>query len=275
MDRVASISLRAASLYRRIFASLPWGFRVAWLLERLASDYIEAFGRAIYAEFLKLRMEGMPPIHGKDPYEAINVNLPRLADRLPHGYGEDFARKSWKILLRKFKSEESIKESMGDFLLSFLGGGATHVDPSLGLKSAENFVLKSLINSILNYIKHHGYSRSMTVEDEEGGGYVEMDVLDPSAFKKFEEILPPWEMSKVKEDLLKVHPDAPLYIDFMMEGYEGKEIVNGGMLPHWVDEKGEQKSYAGWHKVVLPKILAVLRKHVEGFRETESRKHPE
>lgn len=53
---------RAVDLSRRIYTSLPWGYRIAELFTVLAGDSLEAFGRVIYAEFIKSVVRGMPDV---------------------------------------------------------------------------------------------------------------------------------------------------------------------------------------------------------------------
>ena len=53
---------QAVDLSRRIYASLPWGFRIARLFEVLAADSLDAFGRVVTAQMVLAVVRGIPDI---------------------------------------------------------------------------------------------------------------------------------------------------------------------------------------------------------------------
>ncbi len=218
------LAAAAEETHRRLYASLPWGYRLANLFTRLAVDTTDAFGRAIMAEFLLRGVTDMP-----DPGPRWNAKSPKPADTLPRGYGRDFADRIYRTLLSKFRDPDLAENAMMDFLIRFtLQGGAANMQPGTSFNDAKGYVMTGVVRQGINIVhvknKQRRNEQSLTqFDDDEGGGSI--DINDPRAFEKLEELIPSWESAKVKSDLLGVISWAPQYVALAMEGYDDGEIL--------------------------------------------------
>lgn len=274
MDHLRLVTA-AEETHRRLYASLPWGYRLANLFTRLAVDTTDAFGRAIMAEFMLRGVTDMP-----DPGPRWNPKSPKPADTLPRGYGRDFADRIYRTLLSKFRDPDLAENAMMDFLIRFtLQGGAKNMQPGTNFNDAKGYVMKGVMNQGINIVhqknRQRQRERSLTQYDDESGGDTVIDIDDPHAFKQLEEAIPSWEMPRVKADLLKLGPWVPHYLDLAMKGYDDAEILgfkNPG-VPSLLEKmfhtpplnaQGGPISGASWSKVngYKDKILTIMKKHV-------------
>lgn len=221
------LAAEASQLSRKIFASLPWGFRLAHLLSKLAIDTQEAFGRLAYAEFLKAGVNGLPDIQGQP---ALNFREkfkgPRAADKLPRGYGKDFGVRVWKIAMAKFYQPEVVEEAISQVMIKMVSGGA-HLREGSDLKTAEAFVITAVMNAATDALrkKKRNVSERSLIQDDGDGGSEEIDISDPNAFRDMERMVPHSEMAKIMRDLKKVDDRAPSWVEAQLEGLSNVDIA--------------------------------------------------
>lgn len=200
---------------------MSWGARVAEVWMVLSSASIDAFGNAIYAEFLKAGVPGMP-----DPGPRWNPKSPRAADSLPRNYGREFGTRAYRLVMKLTGSPERADDVMMDFLVSFVHNGKKHLNPERGLKDAENFVLKGLANQAKMSNRQKTRSRENLIMDQgpmdDGPA---MQFKDDKALDNLDVIFPMWRSPKVLNALKRVHPDAPLYLKLLLDGYVESEII--------------------------------------------------
>jgi hypothetical protein len=243
----------------------------------LAGGYVEEFGRAIYAELLRRGVVGMPDIHGVLAETAVNLKDPKLADKLPRGYGQRFAEKIWNQMRLHFGQHADVEDLLEDYLDRVLGQGALDgLEHGCALPRAEAYVFRSVINSGINMVKHRGYGDLVpSGEEEEALEKLDVDLEDPRSLREMERSVPPWQQAALKRELVQVHPDAPLYLDLLMRGYNDAEIFGPqpqrpymsvknrldlpSMLPHVTEHP---IPYVNWVRAIRPKILKTLRKHI-------------
>lgn len=245
------LATQASGLSRSIFASFPWGFRVAHLFTKLAIDTQEAFGRFVYAEFLKAGVEGMPDINGAPALEfRPKVQGPRGADKLPRGYGKQFGLKVWKIALAKLKNPEIVEEAISKVMMKLVQG-KMKIQQGSSLSTAESFIVTSVINAGKDILKHKRFEQPSLV-DEEGGG---IDITDPGAFQQLNDMIPRSEMQRILRDLRRVHEKAPEWVEAQLEGLTNTELAAqwGTSIPY----------ITKWTKRYLPEIKKVFYKHLK------------
>jgi hypothetical protein len=263
MDRIATLILASQNLARRLYASLPWGLRVADLFLRLAADSTEAFGRMIFAEFLLRGVTEMP-----DPGPRWNPKSSKPADTLPRGYGQDFASRVYKTLIGKFRDPELAENAMVEFMIRFtLQGGSKGLRDKCPLKEAQGYVMTGVVRQGINVVndktKQRHREKSITQEDADGEE-TNLDISDPHAFEDIAELIPEHQLKSLLRELSqKVHPDAGLYVKYLTEGYNEKEIVGDpahglqGKLPNY------SSSPQNWNQKVKPKILDFFKRQLD------------
>lgn len=242
---------RTTKLNRQIFASMPWGYRVAHLFVKLAMDTAEIFGRVAYAEFIKAGVQGLPDVNGRPALELQEkFKGSRAADRLPQGYGKRFGVKAWHIALVKLKNPEIVEDAVGD-LMSKLISGKLRLQEGVDLKKAENFVITSLLNAGIDALRRRKYQESQLPTDSEGN---ELDMGDPNTFRELENLVSRADMAKIMSDLRNVHERAPSWVEAQMEGLTDRELA-----AEWgVDTS----AVFNWKKRYLDAVKAVFFKYV-------------
>lgn len=247
------LAARATKLSRTIFASLPWGFRLAHLLTKLAVDTQEAFGRFAYAEFLKAGVEGLPDIKGQPALSLRGeIQGPRAADKLPRGYGKPFGVKVWKIALSKFHNPEIVEEAISRVMMRLVAGDMK-IREGADIKSAESLIVTSVINAATDVLrKQKRETPSLMREDD--GEYTEVDISDPHAFRDMERMVPKSEMTKIMRELKQVNDRAPSWVEAQLDGLSNVEIA---------DEWGVSPAYVTkWTRTYLDKIQAIFTKYL-------------
>lgn len=246
------LAAHATKLSRAIFASLPWGFRLAHLFSKLAIDTQEAFGRFAYAEFLKAGVVGLPDINGQPALSMRDkIQGPRAADKLPRGYGKMFGTKVWKIALAKFHNPELVEEAISRVMVR-MASHEMKVREGSDIKTAESFIVTAVLNAATDLIRKERRETPLTMEDD--GEYTELDVDDPGAFQDIAQMIPRSEMAKILRELRQVHERAPSWVEAQLEGLTNIEIANEwGVSPAYVLK---------WAKQYLDRIQAVFNKYL-------------
>jgi len=259
-----SLAKRASDLARRIYASLPWGLRVANFFMRLASDMIDAFGRIVLAEMIKRGVTDLPDI-GDVPALSWQEKLQKLgtraADRLPKNYGRKFGQMCWNVMLAKTKNPEMVEELM-TWTIERLLANPHVIREGVTRAEAEGFILMMLKNRAKDIWKSQGRRRDINVpelRDEEG---VTIDVMDPNSFKELAEMLPEHTLRAIIRDLEAIHPNAAAYIDLAFQGYDDKEIAENAMLPA-MERAVTPAALNKWKKKWLPRIQQVMKKYLD------------
>jgi hypothetical protein len=230
MHKTAALIRTASDLRRRLWASMPLGYRLAHLLVALGSGALEAYGKAFYAEFLRKGVKGMPDIYGMPAEQWVAekgetfIRNPRLADKLPRGYGYELADKVKKILLAKYRDGQLVDDAMSGFFLRYLDKGHLTFHEGVSLAEAQQFIIMSVKNELINMLRAQGKRREQSVTQESDGEEVTLDINDPNAFKALESVFPDWHKPKVRRDLMSIAVWVPAYLDMVTAGYSDNEI---------------------------------------------------
>ena len=140
------LASRARHLSKQIFASLPWGFRLAHLFTVLSADAASTLGRTAYALFLAAAVRGLPPINGRDALELLrDIRGPGDAAKLPSDYGRAFGSRLFRSLLAKF-GPETAEEATAETLLKIVKS-KVHVNNGATLAQAEGLVATVALNA--------------------------------------------------------------------------------------------------------------------------------
>lgn len=221
MDKLAA---RATELSRQIYASLPWGYRLANLFHKLAFSIQEIFGKFAYAKFIQSGVEGLPDINGKPALDMrAVVQGPRAESKLPNGYGREFGSKVWKVGLSKLRNPEIVEEAISAVTLKMVSG-QLRIDDGTNLTRAESLIITSVLNAGTDVLrkKYRDPSGQMPTTDEG----VEVDFADPKSFRKIEDILSPGEMGKMMKEIDRVHPRATEWVEAILEGVSKRELAD-------------------------------------------------
>lgn len=244
--------VRASTLSRRIFASLPWGFRVASLFQKLATHSSDVLGRVAYAEFLKAGVVGLPDVDGRPALELQEkLKGTRAADRLPVGYGSAFGAQVWRTALYHLRNPEIVEEAVS-MTMSKLIMGRAKIQEGVSLRTAENFIMKVVINDAKSILRSRARHETQLPTDDEGE---ELDVDDPRAFQQLEKMLPSSEIQHIMRDLRKVHERAPDWVEAQLDGMTAMELAES-----W----GVSSAYVvKWRERYLPAVKKVIYKHLQ------------
>lgn len=265
MERIAKLVAASTAVRRKIWASLQFSVRLADFFGRLASMTTDAFGKVIYAEFILRGVEDMPPVHGKPVSELPHSKS--IANKLPPGYGREFGKKAFLVMMGKLHNPQQVEELMSEFLVNFLESGSKHLREGVTLHEAHNYVLRALQNAIIDWLrKKREVSDSMGGEDAHSIYDVTPTFDEESAEKLFDERMLP----KVRTKLRGIHPSAEQYIKLsLIEGYTDREILGDpahgvpSLLEHPLTSSGLPLTEKSWSTSYKPKIFSVLKNSFE------------
>jgi hypothetical protein len=258
-------SLRLASVNRKIYASLPWGYRVANMLFKLASSDIspatfEALGRVVAAQFILAGVEGLPDIKGTpaSSYASV-VTGPRGADKLPRGYGQSFGRTLYMGALRKYRLQDVVDMAVGG-LVEKMVRGKVNIKQGLSVPEALKYIVFVFNNlckdGLMSYKRQMGgdtnrtcpecgytsrknlkgstfqcqqcgYSKSLGGETSlpTDSEGVEMDLEDPRSWQFLDSILPQHTLNKLLVDLSKISPKVSEWLQAQLDGTPDRDLA--------------------------------------------------
>jgi len=215
---------RVVEFNRRVYQSLPWGYRVAGVLLVLAGDSLDAFARVIAGEMILAAVHGMADVGGKPAYDWIQDVQLRGVDALPLGTGRPFAERVYKILLTRFGSPDVAHEAMSHVLLQ-VARRKLHIKNGASLHDAESYVITAALNAARDILRAQDRRRENPLVRDRDGDSGTVDVEDPNSFRELDEAITPAQMEKLLRDLARVHPRAPDYVRALLEGDSASEIA--------------------------------------------------
>jgi len=235
--RVASLLVRASDLRRKIYSSLPWGFRLARIFQAISGAEKDNWAMMIGIIMLRAGVTDMP-----DPGPGWKPNNPR-GSRLPRGYAglDDLAGKAFGMALKGVGSPAIADDLLQDVVM---GLWSKPTMKAVTLKEAKNYVLHTVKLAIMTQRKEKQHRALPT--DEEGN---DLDLVDdviernpywtsePRQFDSVKDALPEgfWD-KEIEPELSAINPSMPFFFALLDSGYEMKEIVEGDMLPDWGSE---------------------------------------
>lgn len=238
----------ARDLSRRIYASLPWGYRVAGLMLHLASNLTDIFGRAVYQEFIRAGVPDMPPINGQTPSRDLK--------RVPPGYGKKFGDRVYAMILNKSRNPDTAEEVISTLMVN-IAAGKIGISEGTSLYTAEGYVVQSAINTLKMVWRKENLhkEKGLTQFDTDDAEAAQLDFADPNSFRHLEKMLPESELNHLMRDLEHVHKRAPSWLEAKLDGLTGVELAQ---------EWGVGKSQvANWEKDYMPDIKRVLTRYLQ------------
>ena len=243
---------KARELSRLIYASLPWGYRVAGVFIHLASSLTDTVGKVIYHAFIQAGVEGMPLISGEPP----TLEKFKRPERLPSGYGKRFAEKLYALLLAKARNPDVVEEVLSQFLVKVAQGKLEGLKPGAPIGMAEGYVSQMVVRVLMDHLRaefgRHEKSRKPKLEDIDAEGF---NPADPDAFRHLDKMLPRSEMTRLMRDLEQVNDRAPSWLEAKLNGLKGVEIA---------EEWGVGKSrITEWENRYVPEIKAIMIQYLQ------------
>jgi DNA-directed RNA polymerase specialized sigma24 family protein len=251
--RIASLLRRAQETRRQIWASLPFGYRLAHVFRALSQSYIQEWGRTIGSLLLAAGVEDMPdPGPRWDPVKANPRNLPPK-----YLYAE--ADRLYTLALKTVGNPSDAQDVMQDVLVKLY---ADNKIKSVPFSTALSYLTTMIIWAAKNRRKKN--QRGPTVyrgigedtADTEDMAFMNNPYIldDPKAYRRIEELFGEgrWEREVVPA-LRRIHPDMALFFDRLLDDpSQGiKAVVQG--LPHF------SHSYQMWLKLLKQKVGPKLR----------------
>ena len=262
LTRTARLVEASVTLRRRIWASLPWGVRLAEFFQLGAGEHNEGFTRSIFAGFLLNDVTGMPDINGKPAadFDIHGADIGRLANRLPKGYGGDFGKRIYIKLFSQFRGPTFVEDTMMTYLVHFMESKAAKIRPGSTLSESKNFVFRSITNEAKNALRSKHRETSDVVFDDDGSKTIDFSVLDETYGASHLERA----LRNVSGRLRQVHPDAELYVKLLLEGHRANEIIGDprlnipSMLPHPYGKQGHPLTVQSW-AIYQKRIMEIMR----------------
>jgi len=244
---------RARHLNQWIYASMPWGYRVAELLVHVAGDSLDAFGRTMYAEFIKSVVRGMPDAPGgKQAFDLVQDVQRHGPDALPAGYGKQFAARVYKVLLVKFGDAEVVEDAMSEVMTKAVRG-KVHVANGSSLHEAGAYVITACLNAARDIIRSKGRRREVPLVRDQDDDRVP-DIADPDTFRDLDKTITPKEMERLLDSVAEVHPRARDYLE---------AVLRGDSQAEWARDLGvTDAAVSKFIRKVRPTLKQVLREHL-------------
>lgn len=231
---VQALTARADALSRRIYASLPWGFRFANLFLKLSLDSAETIGRLIHRLFREAGVRDLPEDE--------------------RSYGKLFGNQLMRMMMSKFKNPELVEEAMSKLMEKIL----THkvqVHHGADLRSAQALITTSLMRDTLSIMRSRRRKREVGIPTDEHGR--PMDLSDPSGWEELEEYLPRSKWEAIKREIKNQLGDKALsWVVAQMDGLTDRQIAEQwGVSPRAVGKWSQ-----GWAPKIREVIVNYLRK---------------
>ncbi len=239
----------AQELRSRVYASLPWGYRVGrFLYELRFAAEPGVFGRFAYGLFLMCEVQGLPRTD-------VYPKTVREIDKLPRDYGCEFGFKARSIAYKYLGAggdpEEVLSATALKMLTSPTFRKAIHGEI---LHRAESYVLVMVKNVALEQTRKQR-NRHLDIEEL---------IEEPSSWDDLGKILPEKEKDELARELEqavspRLMPDLGLYFQLLLEGRSNQEIAEHKLLPSLKEHPMTQQGLAKYRT----KIKDVLREHFD------------
>lgn len=247
------LAARAQALSERVYASLPWGYRLARLFMKIGEA--DELGPAFYAYFIDHGVVGMPKIKGEDPLKLRGD--PKLADKLHRKkYGWDFGQRLFAIAMKQYGNLELIQDAIHDYWIRLTTGRGlgTGFRDGVDLRTAEGYVVQGVMNTIKDINRKKKRERPALVQQDERGVETQIDVKDPSAFKDFAQLMTAMDLKRALKEVRRFDPRASYWVEMHLKGYKDTEIAK------WLDIKPgtlKRQQTRNW----FPKLRGIFEKH--------------
>jgi hypothetical protein len=269
MERVALLR-RANEVKRQIFASLPWGVRLAAAFVAIANEtaYLNLWAKFVGAVMLQAGVTDMP-----EPGPKWDPAKHNPANNLPNGYMGQFMSGVYGLLLKSFHDPSLAEDAIANYI-GKLGAGQIKLK-AVPRATAESFIRHGIMLEARTQAREklRERARSESLEDvADEAKSVSRDIDDPEALMHLRREYSDRMWNEWMAYLAKhVHPDAPLYLKYRMEGYTNEEILGvpkdnqPSMLPHW---KGTPQNWKNYKDKMIDRSVEFLHSKGEDVPAT-------
>lgn len=283
--RQAHLTITAATLRRRIFASLPRSVRVAHLFSVLSASNQYNWAVAMYGIFGRAGISEMPEIKGQPFYEWMerapkDQGFPRIPTSPTISDAKIFGEKAWKKAyatarqLGMSNPVEGANEALQATYIHFHQNWRKF-DDRFTLHQAENYVIykmKGILKDWMKTLRRRGEPESLTRPDDEGGGEVQVDVEDTSDLEVFEDYIIDRTTGQLHRDLQRLLQrsfdwPADEYVMGLVLDYGTQELVGDtrkgkpALIPYFQQNPTSLQNFS---KNYQPKVLRVLEDYIRG-----------
>jgi RNA polymerase sigma factor (sigma-70 family) len=245
------VQAKAVHLSRRIYASLPWGFRVAQLFLKLSFSITDTLGKVVYAQFALAGVEGLPPIKGQDAL-SMPETLFKHPERLPTGYGKNFANQIYAYLLKKTRNPAKVEEVISEMLMRITKGFDLRNGIPLG--QAESYVFR-LANFALTDVMRKKQRGDVSLDSPTDDEDYRLDPADPQTYRDLEDLIPQSELNDILRAIGKVHPKAVDWFKGQLEG-----VTNRDLAEQWGVSEPRVNQLV---HVIEPAVKKILQQHLQ------------
>lgn len=206
------LAARATKLSRQIYASLPWHYRLAQLILKLAVEPQVAHGNFFYGVFVKAGVKGLPDIGkipakdfpGRDKRVDVLVNAIRRVDT---NYGKKFGSTIWKVTVSRFGFR--VAEEAISWMVEKLSKKPSIIQGHFKVSQAESFVLDGIKKRSLDMIKRHWRKKEKSLTVDTGQQVTQRVVADPGALHELLTLVPRGEVKEMMSRLRGVDKKNP------------------------------------------------------------------
>jgi len=257
------LAARAARLSRQVYASLPWRYRLAQLLLKLAVEPQEAHGNFFYGVFVKAGVQEMPDIGktpakdfpGRDNKIEVLVNAIRRVDSR---YGHKFGGRVWGVACSRFGYR--ITEEAISWMVEKLTRKPDIIKGKYALNQAESYVVDGVLKRCKDMVKRHWRKKEKSLTVDVGEQPTQRVVADPSALNEMVSKIPKWEIKRMMSRLRSVdrkHPErAPQYIEMVLN-----DMTDTAMSKEW---DMSIKAVGLWKRRNRTKLWDILKDYLPG-----------
>jgi hypothetical protein len=231
MNRIAAILEKASELNRRLYSSLPLGYKMAQLVLKYAEEDSKAFGVFVFSLFIQAGVKGLPDIGGRPALEYQDllkkVGVDRFKRVEPKAYADLvresnlFARQTYALFLRRH-SANLLEDAIGETIAK-LAANPNLIKP-VQLPQAIVFVRRLIETSIIDYVRVMKRHRVETLQPDVSESGAEVEHMDPGSFHGLED-LDEVTMQGIMRDLGRVHKIGPAWLEAKLEGRTNVELA--------------------------------------------------
>ncbi len=245
MDRSASTRLLVASvnvLSRKIFASLPFGIRLAAIYQKLATSIGDLFGRTVYAIALYHGVKGLPDIkgapasnYGPKGGESLKTFVDKFTLRpVEREYGAKFGRQIFATLKKnagETQAEDILLDLMGELLNP--SSKISSYFKTESISQIEQVLYRSAKNSFQDELRKQKHRKTDPFKVDDEGAEIEIpdsaaDVGKMDLTKADENAL----LDFIEKEGPRIgRPDLDTYFELLRDGFDSNDIYRWHLLP--------------------------------------------
>lgn len=256
------LAARATRLSRQIYASLPWRYRLANLILKLAIEPQEAHGLFFYGVFVRAGVQDMPDV-GKTPAKDFprSDKIDRVVAKIRRAdskYGFRFGNRVWTASVSRFGFR--IAEEAISWMVEKLTRRPDIIKGNFTLSQAGSFVVDGVLKRCKDMVKRHWRQKEKSLTVDVGQQTTQRAIADPGALNEMLAKIPKWEIKRMMSRLRGVdreHPErGPQFVEMVLN-----DMTDTAMSKEWnVSIKG----VGLWKRRYRSSLWDVLKDYLPG-----------